>query len=77
MSPAIPSIPAPAGIIDLHSRLYLIESFLLCPAFHMYAGQFFGFGNPGSVIILVNNKFSHGYEYTTFVLCQINSFVLE
>jgi hypothetical protein len=43
----------------------------------MYAGQFFGFGNPGSVIILVNNKFSHGYEYTTFVLCQINSFVLE
>jgi hypothetical protein len=53
------SVLAPAGIVDLQSSLDLFESFLLSLALHMNAWQFLCLGNPGIVIVLVYDEFSH------------------
>ena len=50
---------APARIVDLERGLYLVERFLPGLASHMYAGELFCLGDPGAVIVLIQDKFSH------------------
>ena len=54
-----PSVLTPAGVIELERGLDLFECLFLGVAPHMNAGEFFCFGHPCPVIVLIYIKFPH------------------